>query len=205
MSFLVVGFLVNALSNDGQEARPVDTRNVDVQALVRKLEDKEPAKRREAADALGKLGARAKTAIPALMAALKDEFVSSNAALALRGIGAPAVPALVKGLKNANPMVRARSALGLAKMDGAAKSAVPALKKALKDHDARVRLRVAYALWNADPKQPDEDAVMELTAAVRDLYSMEVTDFQDECRYEDVLLPVLMEFLKHRLNTPERK
>src|SRR5205823_6105632 len=71
---------------------------------------------------------------------------------ALRAFGAPAVPALIQVLKDADAGVRQRAAGTLAYMDkAAAKEAVPALIQAVKDTDTSVRRWVVQALYSIGP------------------------------------------------------
>src|SRR5258708_40320993 len=66
------------------------------------LMDKDPAVRVRAAEALGKLGAKAAPAAGDLVKAVKEKdfAVRFAARQALRAIGADAVPALAEGLKD---------------------------------------------------------------------------------------------------------
>jgi hypothetical protein len=75
-----------------------------VPKLVAALKAKDPAARREAANALGLAGADAKAAVPALVGALKDPDpqVRGTAARALSAVGPPAVHAQLKDADSTN-------------------------------------------------------------------------------------------------------
>ena len=97
-------------------------------------------------------GAQAQSAVPALIAALKDQDaqVRVEASLALAAM-ARAIPALKEALTATS---RADGGMGAAlavgHLGGQARDAVADLKKALKDKDARVRGHAAQALWRID-------------------------------------------------------
>ncbi len=139
-----------------------------VLTLVRQLEHKDPKQRRAAArdlgklgpkaltaaDALGNIGPAAKAAVPALRKAFDDSGVLPTpggvlerqkrtvrraAATALAGIGAPALPTLLKALSAQNATHRQLAAQGIGGMGAAAANAIPALTRALKDRAEPVR------------------------------------------------------------------
>jgi HEAT repeat protein/predicted Ser/Thr protein kinase len=115
--------------------------------LVEGLEDRDEAVRREAARALGKIGATA--AVPSLVVALSnapDDLVRVSAAEALGQIGARAtvaIPGLIAALKHADDGV-CDAAAGALVMIGL--PAAPALIEAVTDFDRRLRLRAAAVL-----------------------------------------------------------
>jgi len=149
-------------------------------------------KRVARANGAGEPGPKGKNRIAALMGMLKDKTpgVSNAAALALGKIGAAAVPALIKGLQDAETTVRARSAQAQAEMGPAAKAAIPALKRALKDRQVKVRWRAAYALVKVDDANPEE-ALKSLALAIQ-----EILDTDDQEAAVDVLWRVLSERLR---------
>lgn len=90
-------------------------------ALVEELRSPDARTRRLAAEEIGKLGAKAKPAVPALTTALTDtdDGVRANAAGALWATGSAAkeaIPALVKALKDRNQDVRLSAAGALGEM-----------------------------------------------------------------------------------------
>ncbi len=96
-----------------------DSRKVDhsVPSLVKTLkEDKDPNMRYYAAQSLGQFGPEAKTAVPDLIEALKDEskMVRMGAAYALGEIGSTeAVPALQEAARDAEKEVRDAAAFAI--------------------------------------------------------------------------------------------
>jgi HEAT repeat protein len=118
-----------ALAKIGPEAAP---------ALTLALNDKQIVNvRLWAANALGKIGPKAKGAVPQLEAALKDEvpYVRVEAGRALWRIdkNSAAVPALIEALKDKDTGVRYMATEALGGIGPDAKAAVPALVEALKD------------------------------------------------------------------------
>src|SRR5262249_12395073 len=94
----------------------------------------------------------AKTAIPALVEALKDtdSRVRVQASLALGAIGQAAIPALIDATKQKNKYLQMGAALALGHMGPAAKGSVSALGELLSAKDVRVRCHAAQALWRID-------------------------------------------------------
>jgi HEAT repeat protein len=92
--------------------------------------------------------------------------VADTAADSLARIGEPAAPALIEGLADPHPTVRAQSARALARMGPKAHSAVPALIIALDDEDLDVRLNAARALGQIGAEA--EEAVPALMRAMKD-------------------------------------
>ncbi len=129
--------------------------------LAKVLKDADPAVRTGALEILATLG---KPAVPALIAALKQEKVAYWACLALAEIGppaAPAAPCLVDVLKkDTRPEVRREAALALGSMGPAAASAVPTLTGALGDNEVTVAAGAAYALGRIGAEaKPAESAL----------------------------------------------
>lgn len=126
-------------------------------ALVRALRDEEPLVARDAARALGAMGALAAPVVADLVKALadRDEHLRIYAAEALASIGpaaAAATPALAKAL--AEPVAGVRWAAGeaLAAMGPVAASSVPQLIAALRDEFLYVRICAAGALGQIGAK-----------------------------------------------------
>lgn len=92
--------------------------------------------------------------------------VADTAADSLARIGESAAPALIEGLADPNPEVRAQSARALARMGPKAHSAVPALIIALDDEDVHVRVGAARALGQIGAEA--EEAVPALMRAMKD-------------------------------------
>jgi len=110
--------------------------------------------RQRAALALGRIGAPAKEAIPALSKAIDTEnllplyrgIVVSAAVEALGGIGPDAIEDLRKTLRHDNSYARRWAAIALGRLGPAAKAAEPDLIEALHDDDEYVRLDARRAL-----------------------------------------------------------
>ena len=135
--------------------------------LITTLESKEGARGEAARIALGPIGARTKTALPALTEALKDEAapVRAGAAAALCWVAVQAqaaVPALTEALQDRDSRVRRLSGLALARIGPDARPAVPALIQALVDEDMKVRAAATSALGRIGP-----DAATGLVEAVQ--------------------------------------
>jgi HEAT repeat protein len=127
-----------------------------VPLLVEFLEDKDVSFQLCSAHALGRMGAGAKAAVPALMKALKSDApaVRGEAAQALWKIeqstaGVPVLAALLKE-KARYPAESAAQVLG--EMGQKAKSALPELEEALSHEDYFVREVARQAIRNIDPE-----------------------------------------------------
>lgn len=92
--------------------------------------------------------------------------VADTAADALARIGDAAVPALIEGLADPSPAVRAQAARALARMGPKGHAAVPALILALEDETAAVRVNAARALGQIGPEA--QEAVPALIRALKD-------------------------------------
>ncbi len=116
-------------------------------------------RRSAAADTLGKFGAAASNAVPALIGCLQVpgyQPLRFSAAVTLGRIGAPAraaIPALMQALKDQDFNVRMEAAMALAKIGRDYSQATPQLEALLRDAVAGVRLRAALALWRLQPKE----------------------------------------------------
>jgi HEAT repeat protein len=126
--------------------------------------------REHAADTLGRLGARAAPAVPALIDALNDVDgdIRVAAAEALGRIGAePAIPALVEAIGERHEAVRVAAIEALERFGPAGKAAVPALIKCLKNADESA----VAAAWCLGEIGPDSrPAAPELTRLLLSRY-----------------------------------
>jgi len=132
-----------------------------------------PDDRSTAAFALAQAKGKAKPAVPALAAALKDrnKTVRANVATALGLIGpaaAEAVPALVAAMKAPDTATGAAAAMALGGIGDGAKAAVPDLTAVVKDaaQPAELRRAAAYGLGGIGPAA--KSAAPVLTAALKD-------------------------------------
>jgi HEAT repeat protein len=129
-------------------------------ALSEALLDPEDLETRDrAAWALLLFGQDAEPVIPALIAALSDDSspprrcgppIGGLAAKALKNIGPPAVPALLRALRTSSVADRKRVIDVFESMGPQARASVPALRDALQDE--AVCVEAAFALWKIEPK-----------------------------------------------------
>jgi HEAT repeat protein len=118
------------------------------EAYLDALKNESPMVRQFAAEQIGKLGADAKEAAPALMITLrdKDKAVRGASADALEKIGKGVVPALREQIKDKDPELRAQAIETLGEVGPRAKDALPDIKGALNDQSPKVRLQAAKAI-----------------------------------------------------------
>jgi len=140
-------------------------------ALRRALRDEDSEVARDAARALGALGAKAGPSVGALVEALSHEepHVRIYAAEALASIGPAAAAAtadLARAVRDPIPGVRWAACEALASIGPAASSAVPQLIRALDDEFLYVRIFAAGALGSIGPAA--RAAREALTAAAHD-------------------------------------
>lgn len=134
-----------------------------IAGLTEAMKDSDPDVRKQAMQALTRLGAP--LAYDTLVLALKDEDadVRQQAAFSLGQMrDSRAVDPLIAALKDAEPDVRQQAAFGLSQLRAA--QAVPALQAALKDTDEDVRQQVLFALSQIG----DRSAVPAFIAALKD-------------------------------------
>ncbi|MDB6110263.1 MAG: repeat protein [Pedosphaera sp.] len=137
---------------------PESEQVVPVLTLALQSSQSDALMRMSSATALGRIGANARSAVPALLGALHDPNpqVGPTAALALGRIAQDSeqvVPALTLSLESSESDVMMRSACAgaLGKFGTNAGSAVPALLAALHDASEVVRERATTALKSIDP------------------------------------------------------
>jgi HEAT repeat protein len=141
-------------------------------AWIELMGHKDPAMRRKAAVALGRLGAAAKPAIPALIRAFSDDAVCEAAIDSLGRIGPPAIPPLLeemKKVKKEEQVLRWRAAIALGRIGPAAADAVPVLAAALKEVDPAMRVAAALSLGAIGP--PAKDTVPEVVKMLKEQHS----------------------------------
>ncbi len=143
----------------------------DIPALVDALKAPEAKVRIKAADDLGLIGWRARSAAPILMKMCEDAdpYIRISAARAVDLVGGEvAFPVSVLGdiLKNENAEVRRAAATALGDLEADGKGAVTPLQEALRDPDSGVRWMAAEALGRIGPDAAP--AVSALAEALRD-------------------------------------
>ncbi|MGA2090635.1 MAG: HEAT repeat domain-containing protein [Endomicrobiales bacterium] len=136
-----------------------------VPVLIKALKDEDVVFRRNAAEALGRIGSAAKSAVPGLIEAVRDSDadVRYNAVEALGHIGPDAksaVPGLITALKDTDANNRFQAFRALAAIGP---SAVPILIKSLGDDNNAVSANAAEALGKIG-----KVSVPDLTKAVQD-------------------------------------
>lgn len=126
---------VEALGEIGPKAKAAE------KGLLAAAADKDRFVRRGVARALVLIQADPKEAIPVLAKLLKDENreVAEAAGNSLGHMGAAALPALLAGMKEKDPLVRRVAIQALGELGKDAKPAVPALVEALKSEPAMRR------------------------------------------------------------------
>ena len=112
------------------------------------LGDADPSVRRDCAGAIGRLGTAGHPAASALIPLLSEAEYRSRAvaAVALRRIGRLAIPALLQGVRSADPELRGRCATLAAKIAPLDEKVQAVLQSALTDDDSEVRARADEAL-----------------------------------------------------------
>ncbi|MGB1287896.1 MAG: HEAT repeat domain-containing protein [Aggregatilineales bacterium] len=122
-----------------------------VPALADLVQESDPGTRFLAAQALGRIGDEAESAVPALLKALRADDMYLRMAItgSLISIGEPAVPGLIKALFDNNRAVRRAAAKALGKIGHP--RAISALRVANKDADAGVRKFANEALTRLEP------------------------------------------------------
>ena len=141
----------------GQASRPEGPENLDetVGALCEALENDDPNVKRDAADALGLLGPKAKAAVRPLLGQFGHEFpwVRVSCLAAVGAIGKEAVPTLVKTMQENEGGMRIRAIFVLGGIGADAKSAVPAIVEIMEKESPAMQARIAGVLTEIDPEQ----------------------------------------------------
>jgi HEAT repeat protein len=152
----------------GQVDAQPQAPELDVPRCLELLRDGNTNERSSAATALGKLGAKAKKAVPYLVKALKDKdiVVRDRAAQALEKIGGDAVPDLIKALKDPDEVTRRRVLNVIGNIGPDARDALQHVHELRSDPDefvqeaaraAFVRIRADMNTLLKDLKDKDEE------------------------------------------------
>jgi len=135
-----------------EENQPVTYQGKPIEYWLKMFKDRDPEYRKKAIDALTLIGTEDKRVLPILIKALKDRYVSRDAANALGNIGKDAVPALLPLLKGKDSELRKWAAVALSGIGPEGKEAIPGLIECLEDEDANLRSWAAGALGQMAPK-----------------------------------------------------
>lgn len=195
------------------------TDGASIDSLAGALRD--PSSERTALDAAYLLGEMGAVAVPALMAALRDdsEFAQRNAGYGLTVVGKAAVPGLLKALRDRAPTVRALATDTLGDIGAPAQDAVSTLCEIVGDESVEVRRKVAEALGLAGQNTPagtpalvqalrDEDEWVRRNASLslarlggnaRDAFRALADALEDESRYVRANATTAL----RRIGTPE--
>ena len=133
------------------------------------------------ARALGAMGPKAKTAVPALAEALADATWEGRdaAAAALGDIHEnpnAAIPALIGALSDPDARVRGAAARGIGRYRSGDAKAVAALADALEDENATVKAQAAEALQRIGPKAKAAIPALEKAAKAENFISAQAAE-----------------------------
>ncbi len=152
-TLMAVALALTAALTAADDKEPV-YQGKPLSAWVEQLTDRSATARQEAAEAIGKIGPAAKSAVGPLLAALgdTDDTVRDAAALALAAFGKDAVGPLTAALKHADANVRRGAAAAIGRIGPGAKDAVTPLVAVMKnDADSDVREAAIRALGSIGP------------------------------------------------------
>jgi HEAT repeat protein len=145
-SLLAATFLTSL--HAGPDAEPVQDGKP-LSKWVQQLKSPNKEERQRAAETLGKLASKARSAAPALLAAVQEKEggeVNEAAANALIQMGPAVVPLLIQAMWGEDHKTRKVAIFLLGKMDGNARPAIASLLEVLKDDDLLIRLFAVRAL-----------------------------------------------------------
>lgn len=173
----------------------------DVEALIKQLKDEDAVVRLKAAKALGKLGKKAKEAIPALTALLKDKDadVKSVAKNALESIksgnstGDAKLDDIVKDLKNKNVATRNKAIAKLGDLGEEGKPGAQALVELMVSVWPKDKDRFLDALEKIDPES--QKLILALLTETEADKKLEAVDGMENLAEEGkACIPVLLKF-----------
>ena len=138
--------------------------------LIGALTSERPGMRREAVETLGRMGPRAKSAVPELQKRLKDDdaLVRRETLIAFAEIGPdsqPAVEAITKLLAESDPSLRPVACYALGKIGKSSATAIPQLQKQLQSRDPYEKTVAAWALVHIAPDEKTVEVAIPLLAA----------------------------------------
>jgi len=144
--------LENNLAGKDEAPQQITFRGKPVDYWLQMFKDRDPEYRKKAIDALTAIGTEDKRVLPVLIKALKDRYISNEAAHALGNIGKDAVPALLPLLKGKDTELRKWAAVSLSDIGPDAKETIPALIECLQDEDQSLAGWAASALGRMAPE-----------------------------------------------------
>jgi HEAT repeat protein len=144
--------LERKLTPKEEETQPVTFQGKPIDYWLQMFKDRDPEYRKKAINALTAIGTEDKRVLPVLIKALKDRYISNEAAHALGNIGKDAVPALLPLLKGRDTELRKWAAVALSDIGPEAKETIPALIECLEDQDQSLRGWAAAALGRMAPE-----------------------------------------------------
>lgn len=168
--------------------------------LTKALSDERPLVRREAANAISLMGSQAKSAIPALTAALKEEQnprVIQELITALAEIGpdaSSAISTIAPYLNSGNIDLRLIATYAMARFGKAAKAEVPQLEKTIDSSNGMENAVTLWALTKIDPNPKRAEKAAPVMAKV-------VTDHPNP----DARLEAAISLGDYGIKTPEIK
>lgn len=142
------------LAATGRSSEAVTTalRPGAVKPLVKALNRKDVRLRQEACRMLGILGPEAREAVPALLAALKDddEVLRRRASDALSRLGQEVVPVLLRAFLQNDSRTREGTARALGAYGPASKKAVAQFQLSMQEKDIPVQVQASLAMWHVE-------------------------------------------------------
>jgi HEAT repeat protein len=173
----------------------------DVDVLIKQLKDDDAVVRLKAAKALGKLGKKAKDAVPALTALLKDKdadvrSVAKNALEAIKGggdAGNGKVDDIVKDLKSKNAATRMKAVIRLGELGEEGKPAAQPLVEFMMESWPRNREKFFETLELIDPES--QKLILAFLTEMEADKKLEAIDGMENLAEEGkACVPVLLKF-----------
>ena len=154
-----------------------------------------------AAREIGRMGAAAREAVPALLAAIEHTKYASALGTALGRIGPVALPEIREALRTGSPAVRTECLRALEGMGLAARDAIPVVRAHLGDPDRNVRFRAIAALTTIAGDDQETIATLAELAVdedeiIRDVAARTLADLGPEA---EAAIPGLIGALKFKL------
>ncbi|WP_298868330.1 HEAT repeat domain-containing protein [uncultured Gimesia sp.] len=135
----------------------------DINSLILELDSKDEGKKELAAHELGEIGPLAKSAVPALIKAIKSDSVGlrSEAIIALGEIGpdaAAAVPELAKILRSHSIILKFNALKALRQIGPASLPAEKQIATLLESNNSYIKVAAAWTLWSVNPDNAENQS-----------------------------------------------